>query len=66
MANQSVEWKTRFVLQATPEPNTLRVQINGERTDDGWSLLSEPASIEFELAPLPDSEIRIRYEVATP
>jgi hypothetical protein len=63
LASQSVEWKTRFTLQAEPDKETLRIQVNDQRIDTGWILLPELPGIEFNVAPEPDAEIRIRYEV---
>ena len=53
----------RFVLQAAPSPGSLRVQINGVRTDTGWELTSEPPALFFSMAPPAGSEIQARYKV---
>ncbi|MGB0640886.1 MAG: hypothetical protein ACPGTU_16215, partial [Myxococcota bacterium] len=66
LANQSVEWKTRFNLQALPDEESLRVQVNEQRIDTGWTLESNPPAILFAAPPEPDAEIRIRYEVSSP
>jgi hypothetical protein len=65
LADQSVEWKTRFNLQAIPDEESLRVQVNDQRVDTGWALESNPPVILFTAPPEPDAEIRIRYEVSS-
>ena len=65
-----VEWITetsqtdrpRFSLQARPRTETIRVQVNDARWDDGWTLVDD-SIVEFSLKPPPGAEIRIRYEV---
>jgi len=64
LANQSVEWKTLFPLQAEPSEETIRVQVNEQRIDSGWTLQLNPPAIEFDAPPDPDAEILVRYEVA--
>ena len=58
-------WPTVFPLQARPDPNTIRVEIDGVRLDDGWSISLDPIAIEFEQAPPADALIVVQYEVAT-
>ena len=53
----------RFPLQASPAPDSLRVQINGVRTDTGWSLESDPPSLFFSVVPPAGSEVQARYQV---
>jgi len=53
----------RFVLQASPAVGSLRVQINGVRTDTGWELDSNPPSLFFSVLPPAGSEIQARYRV---
>jgi hypothetical protein len=58
-------WPTTFPLQATPDPDTIRVEVDGVRLDDGWSLDLDPAAIEFDEAPRADARIVVQYEVAS-
>jgi len=63
LAEETVAWPTRFELSEVPVPDSIRVQIDGVRQDEGWSLLEEPPAVEFSVPPPPRSEIRVRYEV---
>jgi hypothetical protein len=63
IANTSQPENPRFELQAVPRQSSIRVQVNGERWDDGWVPLEDPPAIQFTSAPPPGAEILIRYEV---
>ena len=52
----------RFKLQATPRADSIRVQVNDSRWDEGWSLIDD-SIIEFTAKPPPGAEIYVRYEV---
>jgi hypothetical protein len=58
-------WPTTFRLQARPDPDTIRVEIDGVGLEDGWSISLEPIAIEFEQAPPADALIVVQYEVAS-
>jgi hypothetical protein len=58
-------WPTVFRLQAQPDPDTIRVDIDGVRLEDGWSLSLDPLAIEFDQAPPADALIVVQYEVAS-
>ena len=54
-----------FRLQATPDPDTIRVEVDGVRFHDGWALALDPAAIVFDVAPPADALIVVQYEVAS-
>jgi len=58
-------WPTVFRLQARPDPDTISVQIDGVRIEDGWSISLDPIAIEFDVAPPADALIVVQYEVAS-
>lgn len=58
-------WPTTFRLQATPDPDTIRVEVDDARVDDGWVLELEPPAIVFDIAPPADARIVVQYEVAS-
>jgi hypothetical protein len=60
-----VVWPTVFPLQARPDPDTIRVEIDGVGLEDGWSISLDPIAIEFEQAPPADALIVVQYEVAS-
>jgi hypothetical protein len=63
IADVAMPRSQRFALQASPAPGSLRVQINGVRTDTGWNLDSNPPSLFFSVTPPAGSEIQARYQV---
>ena len=65
VADVAMPRSQRFVLQGTPAPGSLRIQVNGVRTDTGWELSSNPPSVFFFEAPPAGSEIQTRYRVVT-
>lgn len=54
----------RFPLQATPVEDSVRVQIDDVRQDDGWRIVWRPPAIVLDTAPPPGAEIAVRYTVA--
>jgi hypothetical protein len=72
----SVEWTTRFALQAVPEPGSVQVTVDGALQDQGWLLeeeseLVDDAPVEravlvFEEAPPAGAEIEVRYRLGAP
>jgi hypothetical protein len=56
-------WPTTFALQATPDPDTIRVDVDGTRLDQGWALELSPPAIVFDEAPVADARIVVQYEV---
>ena len=50
-----------FPLQTEPVPDSVRVEVDGERQDDGWAV--EAIAIVFDTAPSPGATIGVRYEV---
>ena len=58
-------WPTIFRLQAQPDPDTIRVEVDGVQLDDGWSISLDPIAIEFDRAPPADALIVVQYEVAS-
>jgi len=63
IANTSQPENPRFELQAVPRPSSIRIQVNGERWDEGWVATEAPPAIQFTTAPPAGAEILIRYAV---
>jgi len=63
IADASRPEQPRFPLQAVPRPASIRVQVEGERWDDGWDHIDEPPAIQFTRTPPTGAEILIRYQV---
>ena len=64
VATTSIAWPRRFSLQAEPQADTLRVEVDEVRMDDGWTLESAPPALLFDDAPEADAIIRVRYELS--
>jgi hypothetical protein len=64
VADSSQVWPTVFPLQATPVAGSLRVAVDGQRLDEGWSEESDPPAVRFQSPPAPGAELRFSYEVA--
>jgi len=62
LSDLSVEWQDTFQLQATPVPESVRVEIDGARQDTGWSL--ETDAVVFDAPPAAGVDIGVRYELA--
>ncbi len=60
LGDQSIDWQDTFVLQARPEPGTVRVTVDGAATPD-WSLATAPPAITFDAPPPPGATIVVRY-----
>jgi len=56
----------RFELQELPEADSVRVEVDGVRVDDGWGLVIEDsvAAVIFDEVPPPDTSISVRYTLA--
>ena len=52
-----------YALQATPKAASVRVQVNEDRWDSGWDLITSPPAIQFTDPPPAGAEIQVRYEV---
>jgi len=59
----SVSLPTRFTLQGTPLLGTVRVAIDGDRMDDGWTVDGD--AILFSPPPHYGATITVRYEVTS-
>lgn len=72
----SVEWTTRFVLQAVPEAGSVQVTVDGALQDEGWLLEPDAETVDgttvervvlvFEDAPPAGAEIEVRYRLGAP
>ena len=58
----SIALSTQFELQAAPVERTIRVAINEDRIEGGWSI--DGRSLVFETPPDYGATISVRYEVA--
>ena len=63
LGSASLIYSDIFELQAVPLPDTISVWVDGVRTLEGWAWHDEPSSIVFEVPPLPDAGITVRYTV---
>ncbi len=63
LADAAVEWQSVFPLQATPEDGTVRVEVDGERMNEGWSVDATIPAVVFAAPPAPDVEIAVVYTV---
>jgi len=59
----AVDYPASFPLLAAPDPETLRVSVNGQRLDEGWALFLEPPTVVFDDAPEAGAQIDVRYQV---
>lgn len=66
LGQSSATWPSVFQLQGDPDPQSLRVSVNGARLDEGWALDADTPAIVFDEPPPPSAEIAVRYEVAEP
>jgi hypothetical protein len=65
LAQDTVPWPVLFELTERPVRGTIRVEVDGVRLDEGWTLQTTPTAIVFEQPPAAGAEIQVRYEVAT-
>ncbi len=65
LGTDTIPWSDRFPLTEVPVTDSIRVAVDGERQDTGWSLEASPPAILFERPPAPGAEITVSYEVAT-
>jgi len=63
IGEMAINWPTLFELQAEPVASSIRIEINGTRLDDGWTLLENPPAIQFDEAPHPNTTIIVQYEL---
>ncbi len=63
LASISAPFPDTFPLSAVPEPGTVRVSVDGERLDGGWSLSEDPPAVVFDEPPPAGAVIEVRYEV---
>lgn len=61
----SLSWPDTFPLSAAPAPDSVRVSVDGERLDEGWTLDEEAPAVVFDAPPAAGAEIAVRYEVAS-
>lgn len=66
LGRTAIEWTDRFPLQEAPADDDVRVEVDGLRLDEGWSIEPEPPTLVFEEAPAPGAVIRVRYAVSAP
>lgn len=66
LGDTSVEWPRIYVLQAEPDPDSIRVAVDEVRADEGWTYQAEPPAVAFDEAPAPGAVISVRYAVAEP
>ncbi len=59
----SLIYSDSFELKAVPLPDTISVWVDGERQLQGWTWQAEPSALVFELAPVADASVRVRYTV---
>ncbi len=60
----SIVYPSEFPLQASAVESTIKVELNDQRQNDGWSYEASPPTIVFDTAPAPDSIVTVRYEVS--
>lgn len=65
LAQDTVPWPVQFELTERPVQDTVRVEVDGIRLDQGWALQTSPAAIVFEQPPAAGAEIQVRYTVST-
>jgi hypothetical protein len=58
----SASYPSVFELQALPDDEP-RVAVDGQRQDEGWTLLTDPPAIAFDLAPPAGALIQVRYSL---
>ncbi len=61
LVSASSEYPTRFALQDTPAPGSVRVWVDDVRLDDGWEV--DAATIVFDPAPADGATIDVSYVV---
>ena len=64
LGDAGVEYTREFVLQARPVDGSVRVEVDGARTD-AWTVDEAVPVLIFDAAPAPDAEIVVRYTLAT-
>ena len=64
LGSAALDYPTRFELQAVPDPESVRVSVNGIRVDEGWELELLPPTLEFGEPPPAGAQIDVRYSLA--
>ena len=65
LGTDTIAWSVRFTLTEVPVADSVRVAVDGERQDTGWTLESNPPAIVFTQPPAPGADITVTYEVAS-
>lgn len=60
LGEASLVYTDTFELRGAPVPGTVRVEVDGVRVD-GWTVLSGPPRVTFDVAPPPESRIDVGY-----
>ena len=63
LADVAIVYLTRFDLRTEPEPESVRVAVDGVRVDAGWTLETSPPAVVFDEAPAPGVRITVTYVV---
>lgn len=64
LGDAAVEWSTVFPLRAAPAEGSVRVEVDGARISEGWSVDAAVPALVFDAAPAPDAAIHVVYTVA--
>ena len=57
----SVEWQDTFLLQAVPMADSLTIDIDSERINEGGTYVEDINGIRFDPLPPPGASILVRY-----
>lgn len=52
-----------FVLQARPLADSLRIEVDGVRQDDGWRVILEESTVVFDTPPPRGASLEVRYTI---
>ncbi|MCB9759215.1 MAG: hypothetical protein H6739_05205 [Alphaproteobacteria bacterium] len=63
LAALSVHYPARFALSAEPWTDAVRVSVDGDRLDDGWTLERDPPAVVFDAPPAARAGIEVRYQL---
>jgi hypothetical protein len=64
LSDAAIAWKTEFPLREAPDEGSVRVKIDGESVDTGWTVLVDPPRLQFHEAPPPTAQIDVYYLVS--
>jgi hypothetical protein len=59
-----VEWVTAFALRGVPEDGTVRVDVDGARVTDGWTIDATIPALVFDAPPAPGAVVHVTYTLA--